>query len=319
MTDPILHHYPASPFAEKIRAILGYKGLAWGSVVVPVIMPKPDLTALTGGYRKTPVLQVGCDVYCDTVRIAQLLDELHPERPLFRPEQAGVAVAAGRFYDTVLFFAAIALLLQPGAAGPLFAHMPPAEAGGFAKDRADLMRGARFAFPTVGEARGILADTLARLDAQLARLEDAGGRRGAFLFGAEPGWADFCAYHPLHALRGNPALASELAPCAHVLRWMDRIAGFGHGTPRELSGSEALAIARQAKPRPIPASAGPPLDGLALGDAVEVAATDYGTDPVRGTLVHFDAREIAVERDDERAGTVVVHVPRMGFGVRKAG
>ena len=57
-TELILHHYAMSPFAEKIRAILGYKGLSWRSVDIPVVMPKPDLTALTGGYRKTPVLQI---------------------------------------------------------------------------------------------------------------------------------------------------------------------------------------------------------------------------------------------------------------------
>ena len=29
-------------------------------------MPKPDLTPLTGGYRRIQVLQVGADVFCDT-------------------------------------------------------------------------------------------------------------------------------------------------------------------------------------------------------------------------------------------------------------
>jgi glutathione S-transferase len=29
MSDLILHHYPTSPFAEKVRLILGYKHLAW--------------------------------------------------------------------------------------------------------------------------------------------------------------------------------------------------------------------------------------------------------------------------------------------------
>lgn len=38
-------------------------------------MPKPDLTALTGGYRKTPVLQVGADIYCDTALIARRLEQ----------------------------------------------------------------------------------------------------------------------------------------------------------------------------------------------------------------------------------------------------
>ena len=63
MNDIILHHYPASPFAEKARMMLGFKGLAWKSVDIPPVMPKPDLTTLTGGYRKTPVLQIGADIH----------------------------------------------------------------------------------------------------------------------------------------------------------------------------------------------------------------------------------------------------------------
>ena len=66
MTDIILHHYDTSPYAEKVRTGLGLKGLAWASVELPQIMPKPNLTALTGGYRKTPVLQFGADIYCDS-------------------------------------------------------------------------------------------------------------------------------------------------------------------------------------------------------------------------------------------------------------
>ena len=54
MADLILHHYPTSPFAEKIRLVLGYKNLDWKSVIIPMIMPKPDVVALTGGYRKPP-------------------------------------------------------------------------------------------------------------------------------------------------------------------------------------------------------------------------------------------------------------------------
>ena len=71
--DLVLHHYPESPYAEKVRRILGFKGLAWKSVTIPMMMPKPDLLALTGGYRKTPVLQIGADVYCDTDLIARVL------------------------------------------------------------------------------------------------------------------------------------------------------------------------------------------------------------------------------------------------------
>ena len=51
MHELILHHYPTSPFAEKARLMLGFKQLSWRSVMIPPVMPKPDLTALTGVRR----------------------------------------------------------------------------------------------------------------------------------------------------------------------------------------------------------------------------------------------------------------------------
>ena len=90
MTDIILHHYETSPYSEKVRLGLGLKGLTWASVEIPVIMPKPDLTALTGGYRKTPVLQIGADIYCDSQLIMRELERLHPS-PSFYPAGRGAA------------------------------------------------------------------------------------------------------------------------------------------------------------------------------------------------------------------------------------
>ena len=69
MAELILHHFLTSPFSEKVRLILGYKRLAWKSVLVPGYSPKPDVVALTGGYRRTPLLQIGADIYCDTALI----------------------------------------------------------------------------------------------------------------------------------------------------------------------------------------------------------------------------------------------------------
>ena len=45
MNDLILHNYASSPFSEKIRLILGHKKLPWKSVLVPPILPKPDVLA----------------------------------------------------------------------------------------------------------------------------------------------------------------------------------------------------------------------------------------------------------------------------------
>src|SRR5947208_7137434 len=91
MPEIILHHYPLSLFAEKIRRLLAYKKIAWRSVEQPMMMPKPDLTPLTGGYRRIPVLQIGADVYCDTACIARRLEALQPTPICFPAGQTGLA------------------------------------------------------------------------------------------------------------------------------------------------------------------------------------------------------------------------------------
>jgi glutathione S-transferase len=77
MSALILHHYDFSNYSEKVRVALGFKSLEWSSVIVPPVTPKPDLTALTGGYRRAPVLQIGADIYCDTRLILRELERRH--------------------------------------------------------------------------------------------------------------------------------------------------------------------------------------------------------------------------------------------------
>ena len=84
MSELILHHYPTSPFAEKVRAVMGFKQLSWRSVHIPMIMPKPDVVALTGGNRRTPILQIGADVYCDTALICDELERIAPAQVVER-------------------------------------------------------------------------------------------------------------------------------------------------------------------------------------------------------------------------------------------
>ena len=59
-----------------------------------------------------------------------------------------------------------------------------------------------------------------------------------------------------------------------------------------------------------------PGQGFEAGQAVTVMPTDYGRDPVAGTLMGLDAHEIVLRRHDERAGTVHVHFPRAGFQIK---
>ena len=312
MSDLILHQYAGSPFAEKVRAILGYKRLPWRAVDIPIVMPKPDLTALTGGYRKTPVLQVGCDVYCDTSLIARVLDRLHPGSPVHRPSEDGTAVPAGRWLDHHLFFTVIAHLFDPAVAAiSVQALGGPEGAAAFAKDRGEMMASARVGRPTLPQAKVTLQELLTRFEAQLSASGPFLARDGA------PGWIDFCVYHPLWMFSGNSALAPQLAAYPRVSEWLDRMRGFGHGEPSALDSGEAVEIARQSKPVEPSIVPGPPLEGLEVGDPVSVAADDYALEPTIGTLAHVGLDEVALERTDGRAGRVVVHFPRAGFKIER--
>lgn len=309
MHELIFHHYPNSPFAEKIRLIFGFKNLAWRSVTIPVIMPKPDLMALTGGYRRTPVLQIGADVYCDTALIADVLERLQPKPTLYPQSNEGVARTLAQWADSSLFWSAIGYAFQPAGAAAMFAHLPPEAMQAFAADRA-ILRGksARLAVP---EATAQLSEFLRRIDNMLS----AGA---PFLLGAQTTIADFSVYHGLWYVRRVSVVAAIFDTLPRVLQWMDRMAAFGHHQHQDMTGEAAVALARASTPSADRDGGFVDLHGVALGDTVTVMPTDYGLDPVEGRLVASTRDELAVQRDDARAGTVVVHFPRVGFQLKKS-
>ncbi|MFJ3482420.1 glutathione S-transferase family protein [Pseudomonas sp. NPDC090202] len=307
MSELILHHYPASLFAEKARLMLGFKGLSWRSVTIPPIMPKPDVTALTGGYRKTPVLQVGADIYCDTALIARRL-EAEKTSPTFYPEgQEFTAVTLAAWADSVLFSHAVSLAFQPEALAVRFARFPPEAVKAFVADRAALFTGGTASRMPLELALHQWPTHMTRLDTQLER-------HGDFLLGV-PSIADFAVAHTLWFLKQTPATTPLVDDYPAVSAWYQRVIGFGHGAPSELSSEEAIEIARRAEPVPLPDEALVEPNGFTPGQSVSVSAVDYGVDPVHGELVFSGREEIILRREDERAGTVHVHFPRVGFRI----
>lgn len=309
MTDLILHHYPQSPFAEKARLMLGFKGLSWHSVMIPPVMPKPDLTALTGGYRRTPVLQIGADIYCDTALIARRLEQEKSGPALFPEGQEAAAAGLAQLADQVLFQHAVAINFQPQGLAERFAGMPEQVIKAFVADRQKLFTG--------GTASRLDTDVaLSQWPALLSRLELQLERDGDFLLGEHPSIADFAHYHALWFVASNRAVAAALEPYPAVRAWMQRVADFGHGSHTDMTGEQAITIARESAPAPLPAGAIASPGGFEVGQAVTVSAVDYGTDEVAGTLVFEGEEEIIIARDDERAGLVHVHFPRFGFRIR---
>ena len=88
-------------------------------MIIPRILPKPDLMPLTGGYRKTPVLQIGADIYCDTQLILREIERRAPEPTLYPSQTRGLADALGWWAERSLFGTAVAVLFaKVGSALP---------------------------------------------------------------------------------------------------------------------------------------------------------------------------------------------------------
>jgi glutathione S-transferase len=306
MSDLILHHYPTSPFSEKVRLVLGMKRMAWRSVHVPVIMPKPDVVALTGGYRRTPFMQIGADVYCDSLLMCRVIDRLAPEPPLYPKESAGAAEIVAQWADSTLFWAAVPYTMQPAGAAHIFAGAPPEYLKAFGADRAAMNPNMRRA--PAHDAGVALAEYLRRLEGMLAP--------GPFLLGRKASIADFSAAQSIWFMRRAPPIAAMLGATPKVVDWFMRVAAFGHGESTPMGSDEAIAVAAGAHahaPASVTANS-----GFSAGDAVTVAAADYAHDEIAGTVVGLDADEVVLARDDARAGRVHVHFPRIGFHLRAA-
>ncbi len=302
----ILHHYPGSPFAEKIRLILGFKGVRWSSVIIPNVMPKPDVIALTGGYRKTPILQIGADIYCDTALIADVIEAQVPQPTLYPSAVAGASRILAQWADATLFWTMIPFTLQPAGLAYMFSDVPPEAQKAFAEDR-NVFR--------ANMPRMRVPEATAGFTLYLERLEQMLGKQN-FFFGNSASIADFSIYHNLwFVVRGGP-VAKILESYPALNAWRERMSAFGHGTHASLDSGAAISIALDATAKGVP---GPGVDthGIAIGEKVVVAATDTGTDPIEGALYAATQDQVAIAREDPRAGKVVVHFPRIGFEMRR--
>ncbi|HEX2543975.1 MAG TPA: glutathione S-transferase family protein [Ramlibacter sp.] len=314
MNDLILHHYASSPFSEKIRLVLGYKKLPWKSVLIPPIMPKPDLVALTGGYRKTPVLQVGSDIYCDTALICDVLEHVRPEPTLYPPHLKGVCRIFAQWADTTLFWAAMGYNLQPKGAAHVFAKAPPDAAKAFSEDRKAMAGNMVRLRP--GDATAAYRSYLRRI-ANMADEHD-------FLFGMEPCVADFAAFHGIWYTRTQVApLADILNATPSVSEWAQRMEAIGHGVMSRLTSADAIALAAASEPQPSGSnllidSAFQDDHGIPLGTRVTITAESFGNEPTEGELIAATRTHYSLRREDARAGTVHVHFPRIGYVLRAA-
>ena len=169
-----------------------------------------------------------------------------------------------------------------------------------------------------GMPRMPAADATAAYKSYLRRMSDMLDN-SPFLLGALPSAADFAAYHPLWFTRTRtPAMAGVLNATPAVLDWMDRMAAMGHSSFEKFSSTQAIAVAAGATPAPLHDDIFQDEHGIALGSQVVIKSETFGLEPTQGELLAATRMHYTLRRSDERAGTVHVHFPRIGYILQKA-
>lgn len=301
MEPIILHHYELSPFAEKVRRVLAYKGLPWRAVEQPLMAPKPELTPLTGGYRRIPVMQIGADVYCDTALIVRRLEALAPDPPVLPAALAGAIAVLEDWADHRLFMQVV-----PPTIVDLLAVLP-AE---FLSDRAAMS-------PGFSEAslRAAAPHALEQTCHSLDHLAQALSTH-AYLLGDVFTLADAACFHCIWFLRNSARVYEQVERRRPLAAWVERIAAFGPGQVTPMPAAQALEAARVAAPADVdgPSSSDA---GYGPGDRVTIVADDYGRETTTGQVVRVRADEVVVVREDPALGSIAVHYPRAGYRVGK--
>lgn len=304
MTDYILHHHDPSPFAEKIRKAFGIKNLAWKSVQIPMVMPKPFLTELTGGYRGTPVLQIGADIYCDTRRIIAELEARAPSPSLF---------ASGPLLNYALQHWSDDAYWVPGSALSLYenaAYIPP----DVTEDRKDYFGNLDFA-----RFEADAPHFRSQIQAQAALIEDQLKDGRAFLCGDAPEWIDLGAWHNVWMADGNIPSAKDLyAGMPHMAAWKERMDALGAGKRTDIPPEDAIAAAKEAQPVSIKPGQHKDPSGLNCGDSVRVIPVGHEDTAVTGTLTAVSPAGISITRHSDAAGSLGIHFPRIGYTLENA-
>ena len=302
MTDIILHHYDASPFTQKALRMLGLKKLEWRSVETPMLLPKPDLVCLTGGYRGTPVMQIGADIYIDSQRIARELERRYPEPTLFPAGDAGLGYALVKWSDD-FFQAGLKMAL---------ALLGPDWDAGFRADRQALF--AHLDFDDMDKDTG---HAMAQLQAHAGLLNEQLADGRSFLTGDQAGLADIQAFGvPWFTRAAMPVTDDLFQNFEYLPAWEARVAELGEGDRQPIDVDEAHRVAQESQP-----DLGKEIDaddaqGLEAGMPVTVAPDDFSLrGAVEGTLLRASTLELAIHRSTDDFADLVIHFPRLGYRV----
>tara|TARA_E500000075_G_scaffold53691_1_gene48295 strand:- start:7 stop:939 length:933 start_codon:yes stop_codon:yes gene_type:complete len=304
-TTLILHQYDISPFSQKAQKMMGLKGLSWQSVEMPMIAPKPDVEALTGGYRGTPVLQIGRDVFIDNWMIARALDDFDSNGPAINA-QGGLREAALYAWGERLF--------TPLLHAALAAYQSEWDAD-FLADRKQV-------FPDV-DFDTLAADDLDRrsqVRSYLGTVESQLGLGQDFLGGVQADGWDIHVWGMVWMIHSAlPALMPIVGTLPRLTDWYERMSALGTGDREDVEIDVAWQALKDGPARSLPkTSAQEPLAQW-VGEAVDISAGSADRGSASGRLLAVDQEQVVLGVEPISGESAQVWFPRFGYHLKQRG
>ena len=305
MSDLILHHYWPSPFAHKIRLALGLSGISWKSVEIPRVPPKPLLMPLTAGYRRTPVLQSGADVYCDTQNIVRALTEITDNHQLLPTKLSGKILAFTDWADGAVFNLAARVVLTSAL------DTAPPE---FIQDRGGLYFGPNW---TPEGLKSQLPGVILQLAAHLNSIDSGLSSQGGFMSN-DLSYADVTIAYLAWFIRGRWDKGSDfLQQFVNIERIEREVHEAVHEVYEDLPAEDALKIAANSEsqsPSGVTEQCGSTLkQGMRVSIKPQAETSDS---PVLGRLRYLDRVRVSIDHCGPEVGDVVVHLPIAGYQIQ---
>jgi glutathione S-transferase len=305
MSDLLLHHYWPSPFAHKIRLALGLLGISWKSVEIPRVPPKPLLTPLTAGYRRTPVLQNGADIYCDTQNIVRALTEITDNHRLLPAGIYAKILAFTDWADGAVFNLAARVVLTSAL------DTAPPE---FIEDRGGLYFGPNW---TPEGLKSQLPGVILQLAAHLNSIDQGLNNESGFLSN-DLSYADVTIAYLAWFIRGRWDQGPEfLRQFVNIERIEQEVHEAVREVYEDLTAEDALEIAANSESRS--PSGVTQQCSVILKQGMQVAIkpqAETSDPPVIGRLRYLDRVRVSVDHHAPEVGDVVVHLPVAGYQIQ---
>ena len=302
-TPLILHQYDISPFSQKAQKMMGLKGLSWQSVEMPMIAPKPDVEALTGGYRGTPVLQIGGDVYVDNWMIARALDHVSPKTPLIN--------ARGPLHDGAIY-AWSERLFTPLLHSALAAYKDQWDAN-FLADRKRVFPDVDFDALEVHDV-----ERLSQIRAYLGVINAELKLREGFLGGERADSWDIHVWGLVWMIKSAlPGVLPVVDYFPALMQWYDRMTQIGTGHREDAEIEVAWRALKSYKKRILPPSdRDEPLYEW-VGRSVTVLPGSADRGGAQGRLAAVDYEQAVLVVEPWPGIEAQVWFPRFGYHIRK--